>query len=299
MGKYGLAQLDFRRALQADKANNAIASVVGVRWRAELLYNLGLTLLLLREPAAAQDFFERAADVMYNNALIWLRLAECRIMQHEEEQMEARRQMKRLYHFVGSGEDRGLLLVGPQPVDKATIAWQPVFRDLQNALLLLRSGAQTAAAHAGSNSHGGSAPRSPILDGTHATPVFVSAVAGVQVYVQIKLAFVSLMMGSVREAHEHALAVTTAAPSVAPGAVRLIAHLYAAEALLAMNAPDKALLHLSPSLLAMLSEDSAPSSGTSSPETSRDPADAGEGPPPTRVPAFTLPTAKVRSCRCT
>ena len=68
MGKYAMAQHNFLQALRL--CDGPLA-----HRRYELLFNLGHVLLRLKQPESAFECFHTAAQSMYANPLVWLRLA--------------------------------------------------------------------------------------------------------------------------------------------------------------------------------------------------------------------------------
>ncbi len=77
MGKYALAQLNFVQALRL--CGDAVSD-----HRVDLLSNLGLSLLMLRQPQAALDCFRASARWASNSAALWVRMAECHILLHDQ-----------------------------------------------------------------------------------------------------------------------------------------------------------------------------------------------------------------------
>jgi CCR4-NOT transcription complex subunit 10 len=89
----------------------------------EVLYNIGLQLLLTDEPTQALKCFEKSALLFYNRPYLWLRMAECSIAIYRQMQSTLDRQGTSavIRATVGSGHHRRVLL----PLTTATQSHAP------------------------------------------------------------------------------------------------------------------------------------------------------------------------------
>ncbi|XP_053695215.1 CCR4-NOT transcription complex subunit 10 [Sabethes cyaneus] len=95
---YALAARFFQQALLFDQAATEKSSTekiegsplycVGATKRPEILYNHGITLLHLQKPREAFECLLVVLNSYHNNPRLWLRLAECCIMVHQQELKE-------------------------------------------------------------------------------------------------------------------------------------------------------------------------------------------------------------------
>ncbi|XP_058815809.1 CCR4-NOT transcription complex subunit 10 [Topomyia yanbarensis] len=95
---YALAARFFQQALLFDQAATNKSSTekvegsplycVGATKRPEIFYNHGITLLYLQRPSEAFECLLVVLNSYHNNPRLWLRLAECCIMVHQQDQKE-------------------------------------------------------------------------------------------------------------------------------------------------------------------------------------------------------------------
>ncbi|EFA79510.1 putative CCR4-NOT complex subunit 10 [Heterostelium album PN500] len=78
----------FTKSLQEESTTNSNPNNVNLDRRTEIFYNTGILLLLTGRPELAFSCLQEACLVLYNNPLVWLRLAECCILVHTQKSNE-------------------------------------------------------------------------------------------------------------------------------------------------------------------------------------------------------------------
>ncbi|KAJ6235207.1 ccr4-not transcription complex subunit 10 [Anaeramoeba flamelloides] len=120
--KPGSALFYFKKALIANSQickNEKTLNNFSKDKRSEIMYNTGLCLILLEKPQNAFQFFQGALVCLYNRPRVWIRLAECCLLEHFR-LIKDKEQKNSLNHLVkkviGQGKYRTVILqtgIGP------------------------------------------------------------------------------------------------------------------------------------------------------------------------------------------
>uniref|UniRef100_A0A8D8VMR5 CCR4-NOT transcription complex subunit 10 n=2 Tax=Cacopsylla melanoneura TaxID=428564 RepID=A0A8D8VMR5_9HEMI len=211
---------------------------------AQLMYNLGISLLHGGKPVPAFEYLTQAVQVYHDNPRLWLRLAECCIMAHKSgNAMDLNineRKKDIILNTIGSGAHRKIVLnqdifnnikysceAESYAIPVASLEFASLC--LRNALVLC----SPAILHSPSPS-----PQSPSSE---------TALADLQCCILAAAAYTSLCLGDPNVALGHA-SLLLSQPNLSP-LHRFLGHLYSAEALVLLNKTGEAIEHLSSSHL--------------------------------------------------
>ncbi|KAJ3430012.1 ccr4-not transcription complex subunit [Anaeramoeba flamelloides] len=120
--KPGSALFYFKKALLANSQickNEKTVNNFSKDKRSEIMYNTGLCLILLEKPQNAFQFFQGALVCLYNRPKVWIRLAECCLLEHfrlikDKEQVGSLNRLVK--KVIGQGQSRTVILqtgIGP------------------------------------------------------------------------------------------------------------------------------------------------------------------------------------------
>ncbi|GLH02442.1 CCR4-NOT transcription complex subunit 10 [Gryllus bimaculatus] len=258
----------FPKADSAEPYSGRPLYTLGANKKYELVYNLGIVLLHAGKAQQAFDCLTEAVQVFHTNPRLWLRLAECCIMAHQsnnESHFDIPARRKDLTQIIiGSGLHRKVILTSQLSNDSkyncegqsyaipvATIEFAGLC--LRNALLLLPE-PQTEEPVVLST-EGTDVPPVPTHPGKlyagPSSPLSLQEVDSLRCSVLAASAYVSLCLGDYIVALGHAQVLLT--QSKLSGVLRMLGHLYCAEALILMDKISDAVDHLNPDLISDLS----------------------------------------------
>ncbi|XP_067127548.1 CCR4-NOT transcription complex subunit 10 [Centruroides vittatus] len=277
MGKPHLASFYFNKALK--EHDNAIAELteeeereklsvrplptMNLMTRYHLLYNLGIQYLHIGCPDKAFDCLIEVVRIYHVNPRLWLRLAECCIQFTKPESSldfhlnERKKDM--VQKVVGGGIHRKIIL-SPylsnnykiSDLDQTSAMPTPSLEFasfcLRNALMLLPEEQSSGMSSQGSVGDESEAFH-PLDNNTSiialpSNPIQGNEIASLRNSILIASSYVALCLGDVVVALKHAETLLLQ-PRIS-GAHRLLAHLYAAEALILMDHIAEAIQHLNP-----------------------------------------------------
>lgn len=268
MGKYTLACFYFNKAIEANELEAGRAksladltekiprSLVGDRL-AELLYNKGATFLHRKLPRQAYMCFESSLHLFSNNPRAYLRMAECCIQDHANNE-QAMEQMVSgagaALTSVGTAQNRKLILRRkPNRISSSqpdgTLSLRRAISYLQNVLLILKDAETESVPEDGRKPADGDST-SDILPGESppwnatVSPVYATDIATLRGHALCNLAYAYLGEGSYFDAVR--VSTELLAEKERPGALRYLAHVYAAEALIRLERYNDAAEHLTP-----------------------------------------------------
>jgi len=304
MRKFHAASFYFTKALQENDAiyassdkQDRILPAYSRDKKAEILYNMGLQLLLTSQPAMAFACFQEALLLLYLQPRLWIRLAECCIAEHVLKSRLVHQQQQKselIKTVIGSGPSRRIVLPYPSPLSsklqdeppepkpkshpsgngshsdsesslfpivstplQTTLSLHYATKCLRNALLLASRPSLPVASLAPLSTSSSTAP-SPVVTekpgpstSSQSTPQPVSSLEDhehetslLRLVALTDLAYVSLCISDPVSALSAADQLA-ALPNVSEP-YRVIASLYAAEALLMLNKPSAAAQRLNP-----------------------------------------------------
>uniref|UniRef100_A0A8C4R381 CCR4-NOT transcription complex subunit 10 n=1 Tax=Eptatretus burgeri TaxID=7764 RepID=A0A8C4R381_EPTBU len=264
MGKLHMSSFYFRRALQEnDYATNQLAAQIEQDEKLpgrplctlladchhEVLHNCGVLLLQTGRPLVAFECLVEAVQVFHSNPRLWLRLAECCIAagsrNDDKESSNADREKKVVKSIVGRGLHRKLILAShvthniksnsdaqSSAIPVASLEFAGLC--LRNSLLLLpETPAESPSVTTDIPSTLGPASNTSI-DGTEATRCSALVCS----------TYVALGLGDSLLALQYAEKLLQQ-PKLS-GSLRFLGHLYAAEALIALDRISDAIRNLNP-----------------------------------------------------
>lgn len=267
MGKPNMACHYFQKAIKADiaffhKSKNEAENplyILGASKYNELVYNLGISLLHAGRPANAFDCLIIAVRQYHRNARLWLRIAECCIQIHKESNEVdfdiQKKQKDMVVEVIGSKKYQKIVLTQNLSKDKKysfegdsyavpvpTLEFASLC--LRNAYLLLPS--ETASSPMPLLLMSGVQPPIPPPSPGPApsSPLSSDCIASLKNAILAASSYVRLCLGDYILALEYAQSLLTQ-PKLS-GAHRLLANLYAAEALVLLDKIPDALEHLNP-----------------------------------------------------
>ncbi|GAB1599352.1 CCR4-NOT transcription complex subunit 10-like [Argonauta hians] len=225
---------------------------IGLSRHHELLYNMGVQLLHCRMPQAAFDCLIQAVQVYQINPRLWLRLAECCIMNFRESNEDDKKLKKRMdviQGSVASGVHRKLIL--GSTTKHVTPSHNPAIPApslefaalcLRNALLLLPEHPhQTEVSEENTET---SKSEIFLVPAPPSNPMRAAEVSNLRCSILTASAYVSLCL------NDHLIALNYANSLLSQtrlsGAQRYLAHLYASEALVHLDRIPDAIQHLNP-----------------------------------------------------
>jgi len=229
--------------VEGDRYGGVPIHTIGGSRHYELVYNMGLALLHAARPKPAFDCLTEAIQVYHTNPRLWLRLAECCIMAHRQEKHGEQgggpgKRPSLIQGTIGAGVHRKLILRATAMASSG----DPISAAIPNPTLEFASLAlRNAWLILGEDGEG----ESPVTV-EPANPVTGDQVQTIRCSVLAAAAFVHLCLGEQVLALEHARKLLRQR-LLAP-AQRLLAHLYAAEALVLLDRLEEALQHLAPEL---------------------------------------------------
>jgi CCR4-NOT transcription complex subunit 10 len=255
---------------------------IGVSRHYELIFNLGIQLLHCGQPQAAFDCLLEALQQYQVNPYLWLRLAECCIMvqrQNNEVDRSHSKKMEVVCSSVGSGLHRKLILGSGVRIDKSSIISESkaipmatmefAALCLDNALLLLPERGTAAAAMSdvvqSSTSPDGNAETRQLTDAVlipapPGNPLKMEEVSSLRCSVLACRSYVALHHSDYLVALQYADKLLRQ-PRLS-GAHRYLAHMYMAEALVALDRIADSIDHLNPDLIADISTQPPPEDKT-------------------------------------
>ncbi|KAI5710966.1 hypothetical protein M8J76_014148 [Diaphorina citri] len=208
---------------------------------AQLMYNLGISLLHGGKPVPAFEYLTQAVQVYHDNPRLWLRLAECCIMAHKSgNAMDLNineRKKDIILNTIGSGAHRKLILnqdiFNNMKYSCEAESYAIPIASLEFASLCLRNGLLLCS--------------SPSASPDLASPLDSRALGDLRCCMLAAAAYTSLSLGDPNVALSHASLLLNQ-PQLAP-LHRFLGHLYSAEALVLLNKTSEAIDHLSASHL--------------------------------------------------
>ncbi|CAL8338194.1 unnamed protein product [Gadus morhua 'NCC'] len=244
--------------------------------RYELLYNCGIQLLHIGRPLAAFECLMEAVQVYHSNPRLWLRLAECCIAANKggSEQESKGLPCKKgiVQSIVGQGYHRKIVLAS-QPTQNtiysegqssaipvASMEFAAIC--LRNALLLLpesppqeskaengsKNSSQSGSTESGSENSdacsGKGQEADKFLSAAPSSPLRKQEVENLRCCILACSAYVGLALGDNLMALTHAEKLLHQAK--VSGSLKFLGHLYAAEALIALDRISDAIGHLNP-----------------------------------------------------
>ncbi|XP_064599007.1 CCR4-NOT transcription complex subunit 10-like [Liolophura sinensis] len=220
----------------------------------ELMYNIGIELLHCGKPEAAFDCLIEAVQRFQTNPRLWLRLAECCIMEYRANNEEDRSLAKRLEPVkgsVGSGIHRKLILgagvenyvprTQSAAIPMATLEFAALC--LRNALALLPDDPATVVpVSPDEQTEGSKTPEVVLVPAPPANPMRPPEVANLRCSILCAASYVSLCL------HDFILAINLAEnllkqPRLS-GAQKYLGNMYIAEALVYVDRIADAIQHL-------------------------------------------------------
>jgi len=253
----------------------------------QILYNLGLQLLLTGKPGLAFQSFQEVALSYYRNPMVWLRLAECCIAAHVlklREDAKSRQKSSLVWKIGGNGSTRRILLptsggphkglqledneadttntteesddtsnntTAPTSVHVGTMSLAYAAKCLRNSLALLARPlpiSNNVASHSTTPSPPSSPNRSNAQPPVENEDKPTVGETELKQASLVNLAFVSLAINDPVVALDSSLELLALKP-INIEVYKYLAHVYAAEALCMLNCPSQALQHLSPTIL--------------------------------------------------
>ncbi|CAH1971240.1 unnamed protein product [Acanthoscelides obtectus] len=277
IGKPNLACHYFQMALKEDinlcqsnskKGNEEkpLHMLGGSRYH-ELMYNLGISLLHAHKPVQAFDCLIVAVRRYHRNSRLWMRIAECCIMVHKESnEVDFEKQKNLIVDIVGTKDKQKVILTTNLSSDKKYSSESQSYAVpvpslefaslcLRNALLLVPPSSDSASTPDPLFLIPGVTPPAPPPppSASPSNPLDGREVTQLRNAILIAAAYVSLCLGDYVIALEHAQEVLDG--ESASDVHRLLAHLYAAEALILMDKITDAIEHLNPENIKSLSFD--------------------------------------------
>ncbi|KAF2905535.1 hypothetical protein ILUMI_00639 [Ignelater luminosus] len=269
MGKPNLACHYYQKALKADIAfqqnskkdsgDKPLYMLTASKYH-ELMYNLGISMLHAGRPQNAFDCLIIAVRRFHRNSRLWLRLAECCIQVHKESNEIdfdiQKKQKEMVIEVIGAKKQQKIVLTKNLSKDKKYSAETQSYAVpvptlefaslcLRNAYLLLPSDTVTSPVPLLLMPVVTPPTTPPPSPGpAPSTPLSPSSVAALRNAILAASAYVSLCLGDYLLALEYAQNLLTQ-PRLS-GVHRLLAHLYAAEALVLLDRISDALDHLNP-----------------------------------------------------
>lgn len=236
-------------------------NTIAVSHHYELLYNMGVQLLHCGQPNAAFECLMQTVQLFQINPRLWLRLAECCIMAHRENNDEDRKtskQMEVIQGSVGSGVHRKLILgqglrndnrvLESSAIPAVTLEFASMC--LKNALLLLPE--DPVNKQPPSKPAEGDQGERPVFDpglvlAPPGNPMRGFEVANLRCSILAASSYVSLCLNDYLFALRHAEQLLKQ-PRLS-GAHSFLGHQYQAEALVALDKIADAVSHLDPDLV--------------------------------------------------
>jgi len=299
MGKYAMAGLYFRKAIEANEreagrmpqvAGNEQKKLLGtgVSDRLhELVYNQGLVLLHLKKPREAHKCFKTGLLFSAQHSHAWMRLAECCIQDHWQQRTGNNQPDNfTLAKLFGKAQNRKFILKQAFQNTQMTgpLSLSLAITYLNNALHLLarktepeskpdikKPAAKAAAASTSATS----------AAATATSPMQAAEQGVLRCHALANMAYAYLGTGNLHEALRYAQMLL--AEASCPGPIRFLAHVYTAEAYIRLRRFADAMQHLSPQNVGDLS--------SKGPAASEDAAGEAEN-LPTEVPPFTAESAR-------
>uniref|UniRef100_T1J4Y2 CCR4-NOT transcription complex subunit 10 n=1 Tax=Strigamia maritima TaxID=126957 RepID=T1J4Y2_STRMM len=278
MGKSNLGSYYFHQALQENdkvletinKSNESAKEksciyVFGASRHYEILYNLGIQLLHAHKPLQAFDCLMEAIRVYPGNIRLWLRLAECCIMENKPNNADdfqlTDRQKNIVQGLVGTGHHRKIILTPSISKQNGTSENQSAAMPmptlefaslcLKNALILHQNDSQTnsnLSTTVGSDdmSESNTLPHdgSQCISGLPGNPIRGIEIINLRSSILVASSYVSLCLRDTVMGLHYAQTLL-ALPKIC-GIHKLLGHLYAAEALILLDRISEALDHLNP-----------------------------------------------------
>nr|CAH7758857.1 unnamed protein product [Callosobruchus chinensis] len=277
IGKHNLACHYFQMALKEDihlcQSNAKKGSdekplhMLGGSKYHELMYNLGIALLHAHRPVQAFDCLIVAVRRYHRNSRLWMRLAECCIMVHKEtNEADFEKQKNLILDIVGCKDKQKVILTTNLSKDKKysteSQSYAVPVPSLEFASLCLRNALLLVPPSSGSASPpdplflipGVTPPAPPPApSASPSNPLDSREVAQLRNAILVAGAYVTLCLGDYVITLEHAREVLSG--EAVSDVHRLLAHLYAAEALVLMDRITEAIEHLNPENIRGLSFD--------------------------------------------
>lgn len=315
MGKFTLAGFYFNKAIDANEReagrlpqikgfeHTLLGTAVSDRLH-ELLYNQGLVMLHLKKARRAHTCFKQGLLFTSHRPFVWLRLAECCILEHWLQRSNGGGEGDEEYavaRAVGTAQNRKLVIkrsfnlttmAGPLSLGLAVSY-------LNNALQLLardtapppaapattKKGGGVASSKAASGAGaGGSAAGSPVPPSSGLAGNSMEA-ALMRCHIRSNLAYCYLGLGDMREVLRQGQSLLD--DVACPGTLRFLAHVYMAEANIRKGSFSDAVQHLSPDNIGDLSDRTAEGSAADDGGGEAEAATTEQHPP-----AFTVESAK-------
>ncbi|KAF5301348.1 hypothetical protein FQA39_LY10746 [Lamprigera yunnana] len=266
MGKPHLASYYYQKAIKADQDfyhnlqnGDKLLYKLGSSRYHELMYNLGISLLHAGRSMHAFDCLIIAVRRYHRNSRLWLRIAECCIQVHKESNEVdfdiQKKQKEMVVEVIGSCKHQKIVLTKNLSKDKRyNVEGEPYavpvptleFASLclRNAFLVLPSDTDSSPLSLLLIS-GVNPPAPPPGPGpAPSAPLSPNCLAALQNSILAASAYVSLCLGDYVVALEYARNLLRQPRLL--GAHKLLAHLYAAEALILLDNISDALNHLNP-----------------------------------------------------
>ncbi|CAG9821316.1 unnamed protein product [Phaedon cochleariae] len=222
----------------------------------ELMYNLGISLLHAGKPTQAFDCLIIAVRRYHRNSRLWMRLAECCIMIHKEtNEIDFEKQKNLIADIAGSRDKQRLVLTTNLSKDKKyssdSQSYAVPVPTLEFASLCLRNASLLVPSQTATPPvplfliPGVTPPAPPPSPGpAPSSPLDGEGVATLRNGILAASAYVALCLGDYVVALEHAKEMLEQ-PKLS-GLHKLLAHLYAAEALVLLDKISDAIDHLNP-----------------------------------------------------
>jgi len=250
MKKPNLAIYYFKNALEKLEANTVNGNVVPPQgggqettsWvtQAQVLYNIGISLLHARRPQVAFEILLEVVGAHYLDPAVWFHLAECCI-QHHQPNANSSQASQVSSGGVGSGPHHKLVASNPPaPEDPSSLPSVPVI-SLNFAYICLKNAESLLPVSEGDKG-GGAAFCEGV--GYIGNPVSWAEVENLKVAVLAAKAYVALSLGDYIPAGQYALSLLDS-PNLSPG-YKLLGHLYSAESLILQDRLSEAIKHLNP-----------------------------------------------------
>ncbi|KAK6623980.1 hypothetical protein RUM44_010837 [Polyplax serrata] len=256
----------------------------------ELMYNLGVTLLHAGKPTKAFDCLTEAVQVYHMNPRLWLRMAECCIMAHKSNNDEDFnihvRKNDLVSSVIGSGQHKKLVITNKLskdcPYNNEYQSYAIPAPTLEFAFLCVRNALHLLPPNEKGEIHSGRStpiqePTAANLErpsetqsafyGAPSSPIGESEVKSLRCSVLAAGAYVTLCLGDHLVALEYAKELLQQNPI--SGVLKMLGHLYAAEACIFIDRISEALEHLNPELITDLSPDLNHTSEESTEENSK------------------------------
>lgn len=258
---YALAARFFQQSLLFDQSATENASTekvegsplycVGATKRPEILYNHGITLLYLQKPKEAFECLLVVLNSYHNNPRLWLRLAECCIMVHQQTQKE---QLKNMTQVVL--QRRKYLRKQPFNAEDQSAAIPST--TLEFASLCLRNAVTLIEFHSGELAKQAEAAEKPgpwdkAYEGVPCNPsqpLKAASLEKLKIATLSAFSYVQLCLGDYTLALKYAQ--ETLAIADLPETHQTLATMYCGEALVMMDRVPEALVYLDPKHMAHL-----------------------------------------------